>query len=698
MLGRSLRTRAATGAALVALVVLVATFFVHPGPSGNLLDPGTGPHVLNADPGVVLTHPSDPRVQGLYFTGQITGSGLFSAIGSGSDRVVAPSGDLIAVVEFAGTLDSNALAAALDNSGPRLSAAMVVAGRSWPLDLSSWITSASFMWAQAVPKGAPVLFQLNDGGALTDYSVNYARLVAPVPAVSYRSSSSAVVDAAPVTSATAPASVADPTDPSFDNPSASATFQIDGAQLAWYGPHAPSEHPGPGQAFLLLRCRVYGPSDYGIQVTWPADRLQLLVPGHQPIGAGHVDNWWMGVAQDVYYWTVPADLRHAQVRFEPASFGPDQTGGWNLHMTAPATLSLDFPASGAPPPSIDAQAAAHPPVPGGSDLVWLLRFALLVGFLVAGTLAFASERADIARPVRVFVIVEGEEGAKLVPTGEPPQPEAPVVAEVPVDVVDLREPDAVVTAPTGAEEDGTAPDLAEGPDGAALYLMRTGVGAVGRLGDLDERHLRVLVIIALAGGGDRPLDEELIRSLYGTDLKEPGTKTIENYISDLRSLLPPGAIPRFDKKAGYRLTDALRVDVVEFDRVLKRASGLAGAPRAELLAEALDLVRGVPLVAFGTWNFAVEERNRLDAVIERTAAELAAWRRADKDLAGADRALRAGLRGYKLSIQLWDERLRIAKAGGPVPYEQVRSAARAALGELFGLLEEAGPARPEEPA
>ena len=114
------------------------------------------------------------------------------------------------------------------------------------------------------------------------------------------------------------------------------------------------------------------------------------------------------------------------------------------------------------------------------------------------------------------------------------------------------------------------------------------------------------------------------------------------------------------------------MDVVEFDRILKRASGLAGAARAELLAQALDLVRGVPLAAFGTWNFAVDERNRLDAVIERTAAELAAWRRADKDLAGADLALRAGLRGYKLSIQLCDERLRIAKAGGPVPYEQVR--------------------------
>jgi len=504
VLGRSLRTRAVAGAALAALVALVATFFVHRGPSGNVLDPGTGPHALSSDPGVVLTHPSDPRVQGLYFKGQITGSGLFRAIGSGSDRVVAPSGDLVAVVGFAGSVDSNYLAGVLDNSGPRLSAALIVAGKGWPLDLSSWTTSASFMWAQAVPKGAPVILQVNDGGAITNYSVNYARLVGPVPAVSYRSSSSALVDAAPVASGTAPASVADPTDPSFDNPSASATLQIDGAQLSWYGPHSPGEHPEPGQAFLILRCSVYGPSDYGIQVTWPADRLQLLVPGQPPIGAGHVDHWWMGVGQDVYYWTVPAGLRHAQVRFEPASFGPDQTGGFNLDVTAPATVSLDFPASGPPPPNIDAQAAAHPPVPGGSDLVWLLRLALLVGFLVAGTLAFASERADLARPVRVFVMVEGEEGAKLVPTGERPQPDAPVVPDVPVDVVDLREPVAVATVPSGAEEDGPAPDLAEGPDGAALYLMRTGVGAVGRLGDLDERHLRVLVIIALAGGGDRP--------------------------------------------------------------------------------------------------------------------------------------------------------------------------------------------------
>ena len=448
----------------------------------------------------------------------------------------------------------------------------------------------------------------------------------------------------------------------------------------------------------MVQGDVTGPSDYGISVTWPSDRLQLLVPGHVPIAAGHVDNWWMGVGQDVYYWKVPAGLRYAQLRFEPTSFTADQAGGFGFDVTQAATVSLDFPESGAPPPSIDAAAAAHPPVPGQSNFVWLLRLALLVAFLVAGTLAFASERADLARPVRVFLMVEGEEGAKLVPTGEPQQPEVPVAPGVPVDVVDLREPAAVATTPTGADEDGPGPDLAEGPDGAALYLMRTGGGAVGRLGDLDERHLRVLVIIALAGGGDRPLDEERVRSLYGTDLKEPGTKTIENYISDLRSLLPPGAIPRFDKKAGYRLTDVLRVDVVEFDRILERASGLAGAARAELLAQALDLVQGAPLAAFGTWNFAVDDRNRLDAVIERTAAELAAWRRSDKDLAGADRALRAGLRGYKLSIQTWDERLRIAKAGGPVPYEQVRSAARANLGELFGLLEEAGPARPEEPA
>ena len=234
MLGRSLRTRAVAGAALAALVALVATFLVHR-PSGNVLDPGTGPHSLNSDPGVVLTHPSDPRVQGLYFTGQITGSGLFSAIGSGSDRVVAPSGDLIAVVGFAGSLDSNTLAGALDNSGPRLSAALIVAGKGWPLELSSWTTSASFMWAQAVPKGAPVVLQLNDGGALTNYSVNYARLVGPVPAVSYRSSGSAVVDAAPVTPGTASAVVADSPFGVSGNPSASGTFKIDAAQLSW--PH-----------------------------------------------------------------------------------------------------------------------------------------------------------------------------------------------------------------------------------------------------------------------------------------------------------------------------------------------------------------------------------------------------------------------------------------------------------------------------
>ena len=693
MLGRSLRTRAAAGAALVALVVLVATFFVHPAPSGNVLDPGTGPHVLNADPGVVLTHPADDRIQGLYFTGRITGSGLYSAIGAGTDRAVAPSGYVIAVVGVALHVDVTAYPL---NQG--LSASMLVGTKRWPLDMASWTGDASFMWATAVPKGAPVLLELNDSGANLDYSVNYAKLVGPLPVASWRAPGTVFVDAA-AGQANGTVGIDDPYG-TYTDANAKATYTVKTAQLSWYGPRSTTEHPAAGDAYLILQPAVSaGPAQAEISPTWPPDRLDLVVPGRPPMASRYLEQSWLGGGFGLYYWEVPASLAYAQLRFEPASFN-DERDGVGISSSTPATLSLDFPEAGSPPPTVSADAAAHPPIPGGSNLVWLARLGLLAVFLTVGTLAVAWERADAVRPLRVLVMVEGEEGPKLVPAeaAEPAVMTPDPVEEAPIEVVDLRAPGGgEIRFPQGDDED-RAPDLSEGGEHAALYLMRRKRAAVGRLGALDERHLRVLLIMALAGGGDVPLDGEGIRALYGTDLREPGVKTIENYASELRSFLPAGAVPRYTQKEGYRVGDAVRVDVVEFERLLARAAGLAGPGRAELLAQALDLVWGPPLAAFGRWEFALRKRSRLEAVIARTAAELAAYRRSDRDLVGADAALRAGLRGYELSIQLWDERVRIAKEGGPVPREAVRDEARATFGELFGLLEESGPARPDEPA
>jgi hypothetical protein len=169
---------------------------------------------------------------------------------------------------------------------------------------------------------------------------------------------------------------------------------------------------------------------------------------------------------------------------------------------------------------------------------------------------------------------------------------------------------------------------------------------------------------------------------------------MQNYVSELRRLLPAGALPLNAARKGYRLSDDVEVDWRCFDRRVATAAAKVGDDRLVLLGEALSFVRGEPLAGWTSWDFAVGESHRMTAVIERVSHELATARLAGGDPTAAEAAIEAGLRGAPSSPLLWDDRLVIAGAGGPLTPTQVWSEARGQLGDDgFAVLEQTHRAR-----
>src|SRR5436309_7416669 len=148
-----------------------------------------------------------------------------------------------------------------------------------------------------------------------------------------------------------------------------------------------------------------------------------------------------------------------------------------------------------------------------------------------------------------------------------------------------------------------------------------------------QKRLALLAVLLLEANQVVSSDR-LIDALWGEDPPETARNTIQVYISQLRKLLPDGALET--APPGYRLAiEADAVDLFEFMRLSEegrtalRAADAAGA--AETLRAALALWRGAPLADLPWEPFAQAEIVRLEelrlaALEDRIEADLALGR------------------------------------------------------------------------
>jgi DNA-binding SARP family transcriptional activator/streptogramin lyase len=165
-------------------------------------------------------------------------------------------------------------------------------------------------------------------------------------------------------------------------------------------------------------------------------------------------------------------------------------------------------------------------------------------------------------------------------------------------------------------------------------------GRVVALGSLKQRALLVLLLLHVNEVVSR---DRLIDDLWGERAPQTAATSLHTYVSQLRKLLEAGdgADPRVlvTRAPGYVLeVDADRVDLKQFELLVRRGKRALGAgdadAAADALAQALALWRGPPLQEFGSAPFAPAESLRLDelrisALEDRVEADLALGRHHD---------------------------------------------------------------------
>ena len=162
-------------------------------------------------------------------------------------------------------------------------------------------------------------------------------------------------------------------------------------------------------------------------------------------------------------------------------------------------------------------------------------------------------------------------------------------------------------------------------------LTVTTNGGPAALGGQKQRALLTALLLEpnRVVSGDR-----LIDAVWGETPPDTARNTVQVYISQLRKLLPDGALETV--APGYRLAvDPATIDVFEFERLSQEghsalASGNAAAA-AETLRAALALWRGTPLADLEWEQFAQAEIGRLEelrlaAYEDRIEADLALGR------------------------------------------------------------------------
>src|SRR5689334_642007 len=151
---------------------------------------------------------------------------------------------------------------------------------------------------------------------------------------------------------------------------------------------------------------------------------------------------------------------------------------------------------------------------------------------------------------------------------------------------------------------------------------------------LGGEKRRALLAVLLLEANKIVSRDRLIDALRGDEPPETARNTIQVYVSQLRKLLPDGALET--APPGYRLTaEPDNVDLFEFERLSEEGRTALGtgdaAAAAQTLRSALDLWRGPPLAdlewePFAQGEMARLEELRLAALEDRIDADLALGR------------------------------------------------------------------------
>jgi DNA-binding SARP family transcriptional activator len=145
---------------------------------------------------------------------------------------------------------------------------------------------------------------------------------------------------------------------------------------------------------------------------------------------------------------------------------------------------------------------------------------------------------------------------------------------------------------------------------------------------LRSAHKRTLLAALALQSGREVTRQRLIDLIWGTSPPRTAAHALEVYVSEVRALLGDRGAGLVTAPTGYRFDPAIITTDTELVAELvgaARAALVAGCPQesASVLAEALDLWRGVPFVELGDDSRAEAERARLDALRDEIRDELA---------------------------------------------------------------------------
>jgi hypothetical protein len=193
-----------------------------------------------------------------------------------------------------------------------------------------------------------------------------------------------------------------------------------------------------------------------------------------------------------------------------------------------------------------------------------------------------------------------------------------------------------------------------------------------------ERAVVIELACYLALHRERPVSGESLRSALRPDgSKEQSAKTLRTYLSMLRKVLGPDALPS-RPTGGYQLASWVTTDWERFVD-LSQSGDLDDA------LEALSFIRGRPFegVPSGTyaWVFSEFLVSDMEVAIASVVTRAVGALLEAGDLEGALGAVRQGLRAVTGDYGLWELYLSIAAQLSPGALSRARSEARAALGD-----------------
>jgi hypothetical protein len=582
---------------------------------------------------------------------------------------------------------------------PTLNAALRWDGASHPLPLSSIddelghvfssaqsaTASASYM-ADVPTDTHDVELTLSEGTFSQSFDLWTLRRTPPAPAVLYRDPAQTSVTA----------SAPGPTTLSLANPSdgfaSSATVTLQSATLGYFAPSGTLLAPDPDQAVLSVVLRgdhpdepnnVTGSGHYlGSEAPLSAAMVSFTPAGAAAApatlsnagsteGQGNADD---GLFDATYSFVVPAALTSGTLHIASGPFtGAEftlytaESGTTTLDVTAPATLSLSFPAPvaeavqrktpwvGQPdPPTAStsaASAASNASSSSGHDGALSLWWSLVGLVLVAAVVIVFQRRHSRTATATASPAVPLAGTADF---GRPPDPDSarPLLLSE-QDVADDIEVDDAALADGELGVDFLGPLRFVGVD----LNPRTTLGDLYTYLSCHDRHLQSAEQI---GVGMRPNADAT---------SEASRKTIHNNLSLLRQHIGPEHLPDAASAGGYRLV-GVRTDRDRFEDLVRQAESLDGAAARDTRSAALALVRGQPFAGVPSelFEWVGEERlvSTITVAIAACAHRLAMDCLEGGDPLSAEAAVEAGLRGAPRESKLWEAGARaIDQRGDP---------------------------------